>query len=410
MLILMSSLLDCIEYISTNFGPRIAGSEADHKTMKYIEKKFLSFTPNVKTEEFNVVGRSLQYLIQFLVWGYFVSTLSYFFFVLLAPGIAIIMLLIYYLARFQNCNLINLFIKKSKTKNIIATFKPTIEKKKSIIFSGHHDSAFHMPLFEKKLKKIATIQNGAIVGLILLIISGIWKSIIFFIPTAGILGIFEYPLGSLIVSWFLLPDILFLISFTGLGLAFYFLRNMVTKTPVMGANDNLTSVALLFALGDYLKENPPKNLEINLISFGGEEPGLVGSNFYVKKNFDKIKDALNINFETLGSGKLGVIAKEKDNSIKHDMSLVRFLQNIATKNCFELPAKKIYYGNTDAGSFSKKNISATTIFCFGKEDVFDLWHSMDDTIENLDEKLLKDAFNFTIKVIEEIEKEVSNRN
>ena len=400
----MNSLLEPIEYISANFGPRIAGSEADHKTMEYIEKQFLSFTPNVVTEEFNVVGRSLQFLIQFLVWGYFISTLCYFFYAPLVPVLTIIKLLIFYLARFQDCNLVNLFVKKAKTKNIIATFEPTVEKKNLIIFSAHHDSAFHMPLFEKKVKEVTIIQNGAIGGIILLLISGIWKAISYFVPAAGILKLFEYSLGTLTVSWFLLPDIIFLISLGGLGLAFYFLKNMVTKTPVVGANDNLSSVAVLFALGEFLKENPPQNSEIRLISFGGEEPGMVGSTFYVKKNLEKLKDAININFENLASGELGVIEKEKDNNIKHNIELVRFLQKIATKNGFNLPAKQVHYGNTDAGSFSKKNIAATTVFCYNKEGIFDLWHSTEDIVDNIDEKILGAAFDFSLKIIEEFEK------
>ena len=400
----MNSLLEPIEYISANFGPRIAGSEADHKTMEYIEKQFLSFTPNVVTEEFNVVGRSLQFLIQFLVWGYFISTLCYFFYAPLVPVLTIIKLLIFYLARFQDCNLVNLFVKKAKTKNIIATFEPTVEKKNLVIFSAHHDSAFHMPLFEKKVKEVTIIQNGAIGGIILLLISGIWKAISYFVPAAGILKLFEYSLGTLTVSWFILPDIIFLISLGGLGLAFYFLKNMVTKTPVVGANDNLSSVAVLFALGEFLKENPPQNSEIRLISFGGEEPGMVGSTFYVKKNLEKLKDAININFENLASGELGVIEKEKDNNIKHNIELVRFLQKIATKNGFNLPAKQVHYGNTDAGSFSKKNIAATTVFCYNKEGIFDLWHSTEDIVDNIDEKILGAAFDFSLKIIEEFEK------
>ena len=406
----MNSLLEPIEYISTNFGPRIAGSDSDHKTIEYVEKQFLSFTPNVMTEEFNIVGRSLQFLIQFLVWGYFVSTLCYFFYAPLVPALTILKLLIFYLARFQDRNLVNLFVKKSKSKNIIATFEPTIEKKNIVIFSAHHDSAFHMPLFEKKVKEVTIIQNGAIGGMILLLISGIWKGISYFVPAAGILRLFEYSLGSLTVSWFLLPDILFLISLGGSVLAFYFLKNMVTKTPVVGANDNLSSVAVLFALGEFLKENPPQNLEIRLISFGGEEPGMVGSTFYVKRNLEKLKDAVNINFENLGSGELGVIEKEKDNNIEHNMELIRYLQKVANKHGFKLPAKKVHYGNTDAGSFSKRNITATTVFCFGEDDIFDLWHSTEDIVDNLDEKNLRYAFEFSLKIIEEIEKEVINKD
>jgi len=69
----MNSLLEPIKYIADNFGPRIAGTEADHKTIEYIEQEFQKLTSDVQLEAFPVVGRSLQYLINFLVWDYFIS-------------------------------------------------------------------------------------------------------------------------------------------------------------------------------------------------------------------------------------------------------------------------------------------------------------------------------------------------
>ncbi len=399
----MVSLLDSIQYIADNFGPRIAGKEADHKTIRYIEERFKTYTSNVKTESFPVVGRSLQHLIIFLVWGYFISVVCYFILPPLALGLALLMLIIYYLARFQDNNLLNLFAKKDISENIIASFKPTKEKRKLVIFSGHHDSAFHMPLFEKTQDKIALIQNGAILGIVFLVIPGIWKTISFFEPTAGIRSIFQYTIGSLTVNWYILPDIIFILAILGLIPAFYFLMNMVTNTPLIGANDNLSSIAILFALGQHLQENPPENIEVRLISFGGEEPGLKGSKFYVDKRIDDLKDAININYETVGKGTMGVIAKEKDNKVSHSDELIQFIQKVAEENGYELPAKKISFGNSDAGSFSKQGIKATTIYGFGKGELFTLWHSTEDIVDNLDEMILKDTRDLSIKIIKKLD-------
>ncbi|MCE7743087.1 MAG: Zn-dependent exopeptidase M28 [Candidatus Heimdallarchaeota archaeon] len=397
----MTSLMEPIEYICENFGPRITGTEADHKTCDYIEEKFKTYTSNVETETFPVVGRALQNLTLFLVWGYCISVVSYFFLAPLAIVLATLMLLVYYLARFKDKNLVNLLVKKDETKNIIAQFDATEEKKTTLIFSGHHDSAFHMPLFEKNVKQIAFIQNSAIFGIGMLVIASIWKSIYFIPQINPPLFLFSYNLGSLTVSWYIFPDVIFILALIGLVFGFYFLKNMVTKTPVFGANDNLTSVSMLFGLGEYLKKNPPKNVEIRLISFGAEEPGLVGSKFYVDKRVQELENTVNINFETLGSGTLGILLKEKDNNVQHDAAFVSHIQEIGRKHGFDLPSKMIHFGNTDAGSFTKKKIPATTIFCYGEDDVFDLWHSTRDVFENLDGKLLQKAFDLTIKIIEE---------
>lgn len=402
----MKSMLDSIKYIAENFGPRIAGSEADHKTIEYIEQRFRTFSSDVELESFQVVGRSLQYLIQFLVWGYFISAIFYFILPPLAIGLSILMLLIYYLARFRDMNLVNLLAKKSESKNVIANFFPTDERKQLLIFSGHHDSAFHMPLFEKNVAKVDLIQNGAILGIVFLVVSGIWKTVAFFLPVAGILGLFSYNLGMISISWWVLPDIIFLPALFGLVLAFYFLSSMVTNTPLIGANDNLTSVSILIAIGNYLKENPPKNLEVRLISFGGEEPGLVGSAYYIEKRLAELNNVININYETLGSGTLGIISKERDNNVTHDEGLVAFIQDVGRELDIELRAIQIHYGNTDAGSFSKRGFSGATIACYGEHDVFNLWHSTEDTVENVDEKLLQKAYKLTIGIIAKMEKSV----
>ncbi|MHA1202988.1 MAG: hypothetical protein ACTSQ4_10770 [Candidatus Heimdallarchaeaceae archaeon] len=236
----MTSLMEPIEYICEKFGPRITGSEADLKTCDYIEEKFKSYTSNVETETFPVVGRALQNLTLFLVWGYFISVVSYFFLAPLALILAALMLIIYYLARFKDKNLVNLLVKKDETKNIIAQFDATEKKKTTLIFSGHHDSAFHMPLFEKNMKQIAFIQNAAIFGIGMLVLASIWKSIYFIPQISPPLFLFSYPIGALTVNWYIVPDIFFVLALIGLVFGFYFMKNMVTKTPLFGANDNLT--------------------------------------------------------------------------------------------------------------------------------------------------------------------------
>ena len=52
----------------------------------------------------------------------------------------------------------------------------------------------------------------------------------------------------------------------------------------------------------------------------------------------------------------------------------------------------------------KKGIKATTIFAFMRDDIFDLWHAKEDVVESLEEKPLQEAFELTLKIIEELDK------
>lgn len=64
----------------------------------------------------------------------------------------------------------------------------------------------------------------------------------------------------------------------------------------LGINDNTCSIAVLINLVEYIKEN--KNIKILLTD--KEESGMIGSQHYASKNFNKIKQA--IVFDIIGYG------------------------------------------------------------------------------------------------------------
>lgn len=73
-----------------------------------------------------------------------------------------------------------------------------------------------------------------------------------------------------------------------------------------GANDNASGIAMLLNLAKYYKDNPPK-FNVVFIAFGGEEIGLLGSQYFVENplfDLDKIKFLLN--FDISGTGDDGI--------------------------------------------------------------------------------------------------------
>ncbi len=398
----MVSFLERIKYITDNFGPRIAGSEGDKQAIEYLEKEFNKFTPNVETESFKVVGNSPQLYISFIVLGYFTSAICYFLLPPLSLGLSLLVLAAHILFIFRGISLIDFFAKKKETKNIIGTLPSEKESRGIIILSGHHDSSYEMPISLKVLKYIAQIFYLIISSVGLLFISGIWKIIICAGLVDGLLFLFDYSLGSLTIRWFLLPDIFFFLSIICLPLAFYVLKSMVTKTEVMGANDNLTAVVLLITLGEYLKDEPLENWEVRLISFGAEETiKAPGSRLYVKNHLKELDNAVVLNLEMLGVGdNFYLSAAEKFYFINHDEEYISLVQKIAKKNNIELPAFKQPFGWTDACHFSRNNIKATTISYYGK---YGFWHSIEDKVENLEEEPMQNAFDFIKILLKELD-------
>jgi aminopeptidase YwaD len=84
------------------------------------------------------------------------------------------------------------------------------------------------------------------------------------------------------------------------------LGRMGKNTYFPGANDNASGVAAVLALAKYYTEHPPQYTTV-FIAFGGEELGLLGSQYFVANPlFDLTKIKFLINFDIFGTGEEGI--------------------------------------------------------------------------------------------------------
>lgn len=84
------------------------------------------------------------------------------------------------------------------------------------------------------------------------------------------------------------------------------LGRMGKRTLFPGANDNASGIAQLLALAKYFSENKPK-YTIVFVAFGGEEAGLLGSQFFVKNPlFPLAKIKFVLNLDIAGTGDEGI--------------------------------------------------------------------------------------------------------
>lgn len=80
------------------------------------------------------------------------------------------------------------------------------------------------------------------------------------------------------------------------------LGGMGESTFIPGANDNASGTAMLLSLAEYFKKNPPK-YSVLFMAFAGEEAGLVGSQYYVKKPLVPLKKMKFLfNLDLMGTG------------------------------------------------------------------------------------------------------------
>ncbi len=378
-------------------GPRPPGSVAEKKAAYWIMHKFGEYTPEVKVEKFQTCPRALQNLIDFVVYSYLVSVFLYFIQPIFSLLLPLTSLLILYLTRFKGMEILDKFASKAESQNVIAIFKPVRENREArkLIFSGHHDSAYFMPLFQKKyLRFIPLIIKTAIFGIFSLIFISFFKFLVLEGFSFCNIKIFNYSIY----------DLLIYVPLVGLGSALFFKFNTVTNVPVIGANDNLSSIAVLIGLADALSRKKTEKTEIWLVSFGSEEPGLKGSRRFVKKHIDELRNSYLVNMEMVGKGDLIVLRAEKSVGAKHSSEAVKIVLEAAEKTNLKIKDSIIGFGDTDASSFTRKGLKATTVMGVNKNNIPFYAHTWEDKPENVEEKNLQETLKLCLSIIEVVEK------
>ncbi len=289
------------------------------------------------------------------------------------------------------------FASKAESQNVIAIFKPVRENREArkLIFSGHHDSAYFMPLFQKKyLRFIPLIIKTAIFGIFSLIFISFFKFLVLEGFSFCNIKIFNYSIY----------DLLIYVPLVGLGSALFFKFNTVTNVPVIGANDNLSSIAVLIGVADALSRKKTEKTEIWLVSFGSEEPGLKGSRRFVKKHIDELRNSYLVNMEMVGKGDLIVLRAEKSVGAKHSSEAVKIVLEAAEKTNLKIKDSIIGFGDTDASSFTRKGLKATTVMGVNKNNIPFYTHTWEDKPENVEEKNLQETLKLCLSIIEVVEK------
>jgi Zn-dependent M28 family amino/carboxypeptidase len=182
-------------------------------------------------------------------------------------------------------------------------------------------------------------------------------------------------------------------------LAVFSLFMIDRSRPTIGAKDNLSGVVITLGTAKYIADNmKPENIEVWFVSFGSEEGGLHGSKAFVKKHFNELNNAIDINSDTLGEGKIRIA--EKELLTKHNSQVIELIDTAA--NNLNIPHSIIGSGGgrTDAMSFTEKGfLGASMIGLKEGRTMPDNYHTVRDTPENMDPTLLKQALEINIEIL-----------
>lgn len=400
-----------INNICQKFGPRYSSSQAEEDANIWIKDELDKFADETFLDEYNV--RPAMYPQGFIKIAGILGLTSPLFMIFQFPlpifsaVFVIIALWVLYSEMMLMKGWIWPFFKKRTSSNVFGIIKPTDEVKFRIIFEGHSDSAKEMNIasYPPKLRRWI-----AIIGLYFLahtIIFSIWKF------TYQIVGGFPLVIfNTPIISWTIIDVIYFISLIVIYPFFIWILKGFLGKTVVLGANDNLSATAVTLAIGKYLSNNRPKNVEIWVGSQGSEEVGDKGAGAFVKKYGKKgvLDDSFTVVLECCGAAEaMAIIEKDMHRAI-YDKDINDLLEKsynlVKEENPEILKLKRVNLkiGACDACQYIHNGYKASAMFGIEeKKNKAVNWHSVKDTPENIEKKVLKDFLNVSLKFVELID-------
>jgi hypothetical protein len=365
-------MLDFIKMICDDVGPRIGGSEEEKKAGEIIYNKMSSFCDEVEKSEFECHPGGFLDFIWVTAVFYIAGVISYFFIPWLSSILIFLGLAVYFLQMNMTKEVVDFLFPKVESFHVIGKIKPQETAKKLVLLGGHHDSAYEFPLLSKLGGKSTYLIMLAVLVSLLCIIMGITKTI--FVYTNLV------PQG-----YILIVDLVQLILFIiGVPLILIIAKFLRSNTVVMGANDNLTAVAAIIECGKYFSKNKPKNTEIWLVSFAGEEH-MRGSKRFVSKFKLELKErnAMLFNLECLSADGFLLATGESLFLAKHSQKVIDIAKKAAEDLSIEIEIGPLKFAGSDSANFSRKGLDAATLFGKTKKGTPTDWHTTRDVPERL---------------------------
>ncbi len=381
--------------ICDEIGPREAGSVAEYAAKDRLIDEFEQYTERVESESFQLRNRAYLYWIRVCLLLTFIAFATHFleyyfadrfpFFIEIGGLLMVVAFLIMYFEFFANREVLEktrLWEEKT-SHNVIADLGAAAsDATRTAIFSAHYDSAFILRFIQNWPDKMSFLVTSGFVGMALIfgatVVYTLWKLLARFgIVAPSLFGV-ETPFIFLLVSSSLLATLPFLIIN-------WF---QVKYEPVPGASDNLSGIVVLTALARLLNADgydaalAAAGIRVRLIAFGAEETGIRGSKRYARRHAEELRDAdtVNINLDGIAEEDAFVlIENEKLTGISYCETLNRQLTDAGETHGIHFDRQNLRIGQTDAASFIRVGVPATTVIATPQEPVPHYYHTLRDT-------------------------------
>ncbi len=298
---------------------------------------------------------------------------------------------------------IDKLFRERSSQNVVGTIHAKGERKKIIIYAGHHDSALQFNL-------LRYLKFGY--GVVLFL--GLGVLFTWIIASVVFVGYTVWGLIAGSLDYALFADLtlgLFIVGIVPMIMLIEFVSSGEKANKVPGAVDNLSAVAIVLGVGRYLKKHReliPDGTEIRLISFGCEEAGLRGAYRYAAEHRDELKahHAEVVNMDCIQSIKnVRVVAYEPTTRTRHSEEVVNNVLHAAESMGIKAKLTGVTFGEkligqisggSDAVPFSKAGIKATNLMHVDFKKFLQFYHQPTDRVDIISPGALEMALKICI--------------
>ncbi|MFX1265531.1 MAG: M28 family peptidase, partial [Promethearchaeota archaeon] len=282
-----------IAEICQEVGPRLGTSTAEAEAGLRIREEYKQYCASTFLEEFSCHPAAFLDVVRVSVTFYVIGVLFYLVWPLFTAFFSALALVLFALEMMSLREVVDPLFPKRTGANVYGKIPPKDSPKQLVLISGHHDSAYEFPIHERLKRRFPYFIFLAIgMGVATIVLGFLRFLILFLLPGLQI--------------WF---DWLFVIPIISAFPMLTFAARLRSNSVVLGANDNLSGVAVTLGVGELLKQKPLQHTEVWLVSFACEE-NMRGSKRFAELHREELQDAYLLNFDSVGAGALYVLTAE----------------------------------------------------------------------------------------------------
>ena len=391
-ILLESEMREFIQDFCDKIGPRAPCSSEERAAANLFKEKMRKYCDDVASETFYTHPGAYKAAFRLPVILYLISLVLYWLIPWLSLIVAVILIFILFGEMTLAKEVIDFMFPKKSSQNILSKIESKNQAKTLVIIGCHVDSNWEYPLIRRLRNKFPIIIG----------INWFLNTVLFlFLIVKNLLILTGFE--SVMLSF---ERIVFFVFIATIPIPLIQLFFIISNRPVMGANDNLSGMAVCHELAKQLSlpENKPKNVEVWINAYGCEETGSKGSKAFVKTHINEIKNAKIINIDMIGNNNSPLLIgkSELQGFVKMDEEIINLLKesgdnlNIKTK-----VATLIAY--TDSLSFCRKHLSATSLSSTPQSSKEYYYHTRYDIIENMAFENLVNACRICMDIIKRLD-------